>query len=293
MKSILLIGDEKNNFTRNLKKVSGKKNIEIHLLKPSSFISNLKISIELNRDIVSPEIGSGKKKIDLKNLAAVFPCVANVILNKDGATDKDSIYKLRERSALYRGLLDCFNVPVINLIPPPYWSKKILYPPDLIRLCSKTNAIIPGFIISNDHEELRSFFEACRKHVVYFPGTQSSVFYTIDTDEKFSKLNALIKLMPVTLHELIKGDSHKVYVTGKLSFTSNLKKHQSPVLPDKILKDCIDLTETLGILFAEFEIIENDNNYYLTSISLIPELKGCSDQLAAEIINGIFKSIEI
>lgn len=292
MKSLLIIGSNHDELCIHLKKAAVRKNINPVILKPENFFDKLNIEFCLDGNVIQSKLKSGKKKIDLINLIALFPRVTNLIRNSYLDSGKDSIYKANEWNSFYKGLLHSFNIPVVNLLSPEYWNKQALTPMDLFMYSGKIDLIIPGFITSNIFDELKDFFLACCKKVLYSPLTLTSANYPIENDEEFMKLSSLLKFMQVTLFEVPAGIYYKIFVTNNRTFVVNVKGNESKVMPENILNDCIFLSKKFNLSLAEFAIIVNRNKFYLTGVNLISDFSGCSEQIIMKIINGIFKSIK-
>ncbi len=133
MKSILIIGTGHDNFSRYLKRAAILKNINPVIIKPDDLFDGLIIELNLNCNSSQSELRSGKVKIDLNNLTAVFPGVTNLIRSSNPESGKDSIYKANEVNSFYKGWLYSFSIPVISLLSPQYWNKRALSPEDLFQ----------------------------------------------------------------------------------------------------------------------------------------------------------------
>lgn len=295
MKSILIIGSLDDDFCRHLKKTALQNNFIPVFLKIEDIFDKLSSEFYLNCFEGETFIKIGKKKFNLKNLAGVFPRFINLFSNHstllDSLSDEENVYVSSEWSSFFKGLFNSLNIPVINLIPSQYWNRKILYSIDLNRYSKKVELKMPSFIVSNDPVELEKFFHSCRKNVLYSPQSQTPVNIYIDSKEKFESLSPLIKLMPLTLFEVIEGERYSVYVTGKRTFAVNSKGNQSREIPGNILNDCLFISNELNITFTKFEIIFSGKNFYLTNISLNPDFLNCSSKVIEKILSGLLKKL--
>lgn len=295
MKSILIIGSEHDNFCRHLKKTALENKFIPLFIKSEDIFDKFDAELYLNCFEGETVIKIGGKKIDLKNLAAVFPRFINLFSCHGSLpyshSDEENMYVSSEWSSFFKGFIHSLNIPVINLIPSKYWNRQVLYPMDFNLYSESVGMKMPSFIISNDQSELEKFFYSCRKKVLYSPQSHALVNINIDSKEKFESLFPLIRLMPLTLLEVIDGKRFSVYISGKKSFSVNSKGNQSRAVPCNILKDCLYISNDLNVTFTKFEVILSGKNFYLSNISLNPDFSDCSITTIKKILSALLKNL--
>lgn len=271
-----------------MRRKAAEMNMNTILLKPKDIFDELEIELYLNGNSANI-IKSGKKNIVSEDLTAVFPRFY-MLTGRNHYYGKFDIYTYNEWDSFYKGWLQTFNVAVINSIVPSFWNKTKLFASDLFTFLQSTNLKLPSFISSNNCKDLKEFFLSNTKNVIYIPCTQPSLIYIINSDDKFSGLEKLSRVMIIMLYQYVIGDCYKVYTAGSKTFASDAKGNKTVSVPAGVLKDCYGLSSKLNLTFVEFEICKNKQDWYLLSIDLFPKLI-CSKDLKEEIIHELLNLI--
>lgn len=293
MKSILLINHSHGFFNMRLPEEAKGRNIKPVIITPKEIIQKSSVSLYLGSGSNTGILRSGKKIFNEKNFIAVFP--GQMFLgNSRYQKGKDYIYKLNEWNAFYRGWLRSLKIPVINPVSHLTWSRTEYYPPDFLPFVNKSILQIPEFIVSNCFNKLKEFYYKHNQSVRLIPGTAGSAQYLINCKPKLMKLEALSKIMTITLTEIPDESdlSIKIFVTGNESISTDKSGELMNSIPQSIADSCKLISKKSGAVFVQFDITQSRKNFCLTKFSLNPDLSSLSCEAVSKIFENIFRIIK-
>lgn len=294
MKSVLIISHQYDSFFYYVKEQAEKNNFNCLKISANDLVKRLKQLSADDHSCISFRIG---KKITGDDIAAVFPRTNMLSFNGKNFSCSDRQYIETECNALYRGWLSSLKIPVINNLPPQYWNREILYPYDFnqfnqFKSFLKDRSIsVPPFTITNCVKDIKDFFYANERNILYSPLSRYHSPYKISTEDNLSKLFLLTEYFPITITPVISGKVCYVYFASGKSFIRFEDKRKSGSLPAGILNECRLIAKSLHLEFLSFKFILNKKGCFLTSISLNPDLSNCSSKIARDIIKELFRRI--
>ena len=238
------------------------------------------LCLHLTGDYVDLEIKGRDGNIALDSLRSVWWRRPGTFRIDAAVTDhKVRQFCVRECSALFRGTLDATDVPIVN---DPTAQDVAARKPVQLRMAQRVGLTIPKTLMSNDPDEVRSFWEALDGHCIYkaftAPSEQLAETRTLAPED----LKHLVQLRhaPMILQEKIeKGLDVRVNVFGesvfaasvtinrpeanldwRLDLTSTWQEHG---LPDGVAKQLTQLLRQLGLQYGCIDLRQRPDGAYV------------------------------
>jgi len=235
-------------------------------------------------------VNSKKEKIEIENIRSVwFRRSLSHKINPD--LQEKGIIEFAKKEAQNSLIWLCKILPcrwINNPIQMQYIKQKSYQ----LKIASELGFKIPKSLITNDPNDVISFFKECKGQVAIKPLSPPAVatddgvcgLYT----HKLKKEDLLhinfVKYAPCFLQEYIhKKNELRITVVGDKTFSCEIGSqtredakydwrsssevlslpHKIIKVPNEIEKKCLNLTKRLGILFGAIDIIKTPNNQYV------------------------------
>jgi hypothetical protein len=253
---------------------------EILYLPEDRLFPGLRIAWQLNNGSSRGTLGFESRDVHFSEIDGVLARFYGIATTPEEFQTKDGQYLCSEWHALMRGYIQELTCPVVNRLQPQLWYKSSLQVHELLSLVPLLSFPLPKSTITTKFEDARVFFEFCGRRMQYSPLTMRSR-YTIETEDDLRKLEALSKILPLYLTEMVSGDVADAYVTGDDVVFDGASN-------DGVSKKCKEIAALLGLTFCQFRFIRTDGDeWYLEGLECMPYLFDCTDETRNVVIERI------
>jgi hypothetical protein len=215
-------------------------------------------------------VGFSRPAVDFDRIDGVLARFSGITTSAEDHQTRDGQYLNSEWHALARGFVHCLPCPVVNRLRPELWYKYRLTVPDIVSLLPAVKFRLPRTMVTTKYHDARAFFRLCHRRIRYSPLSLLSN-YTIEREEDLEKLEPLSKTLPLSLTEIVEGETVQAFVVGNTAVFDGTYNEPAARL-------CLESAATLGLSFCEFDLVKTPaGDWYCLGIQCSPYLFGCSE----------------
>jgi hypothetical protein len=238
------------------------------------------LSFRLTESRIGFQIKSSGGNIALDSLRSIWWRRPKNFRLDDGVTDhKVRQFCLRECSAFLKGILNAIDVPILN---DPTAQPAAARKPLQLTVAQRVGLAVPKTLMSNDAEEIRSFWEKLEGNCIYkaFTAAPDELTETRRLTEEDLKHLGKLRHAPIIAQEKIeKGIDIRVNIFGesvfgasvitnipeaeldcRLDLTATWKAH---TLPDEVAEKLILLLRRLGLHYGCIDLRQQPDGTYV------------------------------
>lgn len=144
-----------------------------------------------------------------------------------------------------------------------------------LKQMSQIGIRIPKSIVTNDIEQIKTFYDTYNKKVLYKPLSYGAPKNLTDDDFKPDSIEELTRI-PILLQEKIDGMDVRVHLVGDEAFPTKVaRKHDDDYktnrdldidrieLPDTVLEDCRRIAKLFDLVLTGVDFRQNDDGEYV------------------------------
>ncbi|MFO0774050.1 MAG: hypothetical protein U0172_05225 [Nitrospiraceae bacterium] len=234
-------------------------------------------------------------------LAGVFvrTPIGNVTLAADSFAPEDRHYAEYEWSAALYGWLNAQSCPIVNPPAPGRSATMRVSHPILRSALTQAGFAHCDQVVLTQKERVLEQYDRWNRHVRLHALSPSGRPLYVHGVEGVNVLQALGPGEPVVMQPVPEGQRLHVFVVGQTVIGGRWRTAvQNAVLRERVLdavtvfphvaQQCRQVTRALGVLFAEFELVQGrDEQIYCMGVSDSPLYDQCSDVLRESIVRSL------
>jgi hypothetical protein len=229
-------------------------------------------------------IGIGSSVVAFDRVDGVLSRFSGITTSVEDHKTPDGQYLNAEWHALARGYVHSLPCPVVNRLRPELWYKYRLTVPDILALLPSARFRLPRTMVTTKYHDARAFFRLCHRRIGYSPLSLPSN-YRIEREEDLEKLEPLSKTLPLSLTEIVEGETIQAFVVGKTAVFDG-PYHETAA------RFCLEAAATLGLSFCEFELVRTPAaEWYCLGIQCSPYLYDCAGETRATIVDCLLAEL--
>ncbi|MFH0702648.1 MAG: hypothetical protein V2B14_03815 [bacterium] len=273
---ILVIGAEEEYHAKHVYDLLKSKGEDVEYFDTRIFPEDMPLSWFSSDTGIKGYLKINNNKINLQDIKSVYWRWHYGINKKPENNDEDSIYKARiltrEIDSAIDSLFESMDCLWVNSLAAIEMHRRKSYQ---LHTMAQNNIRVPKTLISNDKDELVSFYEENNGQLIYKP-VRGGTFTEKVKPEDISKerLDSLLDC-PVQFQEFIDGVDVRVYVIGKEIFAAEIQAKtidfraddESKIvrveLPENIKNDCFKIMKLLKLNFSGIDIRHGKSGEYV------------------------------
>ena len=217
--NILILGNAKDAHARHVFEASEQAGANVEYLDTGLFPARLRLSWNPSEDSGCINFASGKQ-INLEDINSVYWRTLNSVSIPTVLDAEQSDIAWRDAKSMVRSLFQACPAHWVN----PWQAYQFHQEKPLqLKLAKQLGVTIPATLVSNDPQQITEFARAYDK-VIFKPVYGGShARYVTEEHLEPERLNAVLKVSPVTLQEYIAGTNIRSYVIGDDVYSAEIR----------------------------------------------------------------------
>ena len=262
---------------------------ETIFLQENQLFPGLRLVWHLDNGNSEGSVGQARQTARLAEIDGVLARFSGFPVSAEEFQTADGQYLCSEWHALMRGYLRALPCPVINRVPPELWYKPSLSIPDLLSLVPGLKFKLPKTLVATRFEDARAFFHECGGPIRYSPLTGLSN-YLVDSEDSLAKLEAVSKLLPLCLSEVVPGEAVDAYVVGTGLIWDSAHPEVRP--GGALAEHCLEIAASLGLAFCQFVLVRSrQDEWYCLGLSCMPDPILCGDEVREKLTERLARTL--
>lgn len=234
--------------------------------------------------------------IPLDHLTGIFPRLPFPLrLDLDGLSDADAQYVTKEATAAWLAFLNAMPCSVVNRPVPGGRPTLLSGSPLLAKLARDHGVLLPASrCTSSEADALQQFMNWGESAYLKPLGSvePGQFLYAHDGVEQIRRV---MEQQAVSLQAVPPGQQASVYVAGEQVVATVLRPGEAVPQPMEVLSahaaQCLGLVRTLGLTFAECQIVINSEGVSCLDISSAPSFWRCPQDAQQQIVEHLLEHL--
>lgn len=234
--------------------------------------------------------------IPLDHLTGIFPRLPFPLrLDLDGLSDADAQYVTKEATAAWLAFLNAMPCSVVNRPVPGGRPTLLSGSPLLAKLARDHGFLLPASrCTSSEADALQQFMNWGESAYLKPLGSvePGQFLYAHDGVEQIRRV---MEQQAVSLQAVPPGQQASVYVAGEQVVATVLRPGEAVPQPMEVLSahaaQCLGLVRTLGLTFAECQIVINSEGVSCLDISSAPSFWRCPQDAQQQIVEHLLEHL--